>query len=160
MYYENISLASEANNEYKISYDINYTINVYCHTLYCIVVMGRMSYFWHPRMQMYMQIQKFWHPQIRIQIFEITTARMRIQISWDCIIVRQLNKFVTSIEPLGCECVRYELWGGVSLLVYIYIISWISISIIMLILLVYLDFINNDLNWYRYTNTYHSLYRI
>ena len=41
----------------------------------------------------------------------------------DCTIVPRLNTFVTSIEPLGYECVRYDLCGGVSLYIYIYIIS-------------------------------------
>ena len=39
----------------------------------------------------------------------------------DGTIVSQLNKFATSIEPLGYECVHYDLCGGVSLLIYIYI---------------------------------------
>ena len=96
---------------------------------------------------MYMRIQKFRYARMRMRIFKITSARMRIFckktvfqyklhsmslcgkfiIHWhrphgrDGNIVPQLNTFVTSIEPLGYECVRYDLCGGVSLLIYIYI---------------------------------------
>ena len=75
------------------------------------------------RMYMRIQILKITSARIWIfcfkNVFQYKLQSMRL-FHWhrphggDGTIVPQLNPFVTSIEPLGYECVCYDLCGGVS----------------------------------------------